>query len=344
MNAITTALISVAVSGLTEYGQKAMSEAYRSLKESLQKKNSNLDKNVKQLESDPYSTKLHELIENNIKYSGVDRDLDVRKLAIEVIESQKDHLRYHEKREQIGNLWDKVSVIGQDLLMCSSDFHENFKTRSSQAYVICVDIRRSTDLMLKSRSPQLFAEFIVHVSNKLHELITKNFGIVDKSTGDGIIGYFPDFYSGNDAGYLCLNAAEECHAVFTKAYKEHRKCFSTVLADIGLGIGVDYGTIHVEQIDRRIVVVGSPIVYANRLSNAEAGHTLVNQSAYELLFKEYSSFFNFSDSKIEIKHEGSCWVYDVTRNAKKSGHKLPDWALVPAIGTDLARLKKYRNV
>lgn len=75
---------------------------------------------------------------------------------------------------------------------------------------------------------------------------------------------------------MCLTAARECHIMFEKIYKEHRKCFTTIIKNTGLGI--DYGKIHMQRINRKTIVVGNPIVYAYRLSGAQANQTLINQS------------------------------------------------------------------
>ncbi len=67
-----------------------------------------------------------------------------------------------------------------------------------------IDIRRSTDLMLKAREPRLFADFVTGLCSKLKNLIVNNYGVFDKFTGDGVLAFFPDFYSGPDAGLLAV--------------------------------------------------------------------------------------------------------------------------------------------
>ena len=96
------------------------------------------------------------------------------------------------------------------------------------------------------------------------------------------------FFSGEDAGYRVVKAAEECHAAFTQHYSANRKCFTTILKDTGLGIGIDYGKVRLVRVRGELTVVGTPVVYSCRLGGAKAGHTLLNQPAYEEVFERYT--------------------------------------------------------
>ena len=58
-----------------------------------------------------------------------------------------------------------------------------------------IDIRRSTELMLKARTTELFAEFMAGLCEQLQGLIRDKFGIVDKFTGDGLLVSFLEFFS-----------------------------------------------------------------------------------------------------------------------------------------------------
>ena len=42
-------------------------------------------------------------------------------------------------------------------------------------------------------------------------------------------------------------AADQCHAAFERHYHESRKSFKTVLTDVGLGIGIDYGLVRLSK-------------------------------------------------------------------------------------------------
>jgi len=179
--------------------------------------------------------------------------------------------------------------------------------------------------MLKAREPKLFAEFIMTLAGRMRQIIIDNFGVFDKFTGDGILAFFPEFYSGRDAGFLCLDAATKCHTVFQATYKEHRRCFMSVLADTGLGIGIDYGHVQVVQIGGDFTVVGAPVVYACRMAGCTAGETFVNEPAFEKLFAELSAYCDFDETVLEIKREGKTLAHRAHLNGKTYSAAPPQW-------------------
>jgi class 3 adenylate cyclase len=224
-----------------------------------------------------------------------------------------------------------------------------------QALVMSVDLRRSTDLMLKAREPQLFAQFIRSLCDTLRDIILASQGVFDKFTGDGILAFFPDFYSGEDAAFRAVHAAAECHKAFLSHYQRHHSAFNSVLKDVGLGIGIDYGVIHLVRVGDEITVVGTPVVYACRMSGAPAGSTLLNQRAYEEVLRRFSSYCSIHETEIDLKHEGVHIGYSVHLNGRHYEPEPPAWkishaadvgrgaltddgkAQATAIGTDGAR-------
>src|SRR5205085_12282103 len=91
-------------------------------------------------------------------------------------------------------------------------------------------------------------------------------------------------------------------------------------------IGIDYGIAHLVQMADGISIVGVPVVYACRMSGVEAGLTLLNQPAYEVVSERFSKYFFISESEIEIKHEGSTLAYRVKPNDKSyDDPKPPSW-------------------
>ena len=74
-----------------------------------------------------------------------------------------------------------------------------------------------------------------------------------------------------------------------------------------------------------LTVVGTRVVYGCRLGGANAGQTLVNQPAYEMLMENYSEYIDFSEASIDFKHEGSMLAYSVMRNVKPASPNSPDW-------------------
>lgn len=230
------------------------------------------------------------------------------------------------EKERLHHLLYRVCDLAQKKLLDDKEFQTGFeRDELCEAFVMSIDIRRSTELMLKARNPKLFAEFILNLCNGLRQIILDHFGVFDKFTGDGVLAFFPDFFSGPDAGYLALSAASECHAFFGEHYRQNRNCFVSVLNDVGLGIGVDFGQAQLVQIGGELTIVGTPVVYSCRMSGANAGATLLNQPAYEVLFDKYSGYGNFQETEIHCKHEGRSAAYSVSLNDKPLEITLPDW-------------------
>lgn len=230
-------------------------------------------------------------------------------------------------KEQISFLLSRVNQAAQRELLASETFRQRFlETKECVAFVMAVDIRRSTELMLKARSPEAFAAFITTLCADLTNIITESYGVFDKFTGDGVLAFFPDFYSGNEAAYYAVSAADRCHSSFRHHYQRFRRSFSSVLTSIGLGIGIDYGSVHLVQIAGGLTVVGAPVVYACRLSSAPPGVTLVNQPAYEVLSDTFGAVCFIDETNVEIKHEGTMLAYEVRLNGREYRPKLPTWS------------------
>jgi class 3 adenylate cyclase len=242
---------------------------------------------------------------------------------IATLETTLEELR---SKEKINFLLSRVNQAAQRQLLGSEDFRKRFlDTRECLAFVMAVDIRRSTELMLKARTPEAFAAFITTLCVDLMNIITENFGVFDKFTGDGVLAFFPDFFSGDDAAYYTVAAADRCHASFNEHYQKFRRSFSSVLTGIGLGIGIDYGTVHLVQMAGGLTVVGGPVVYACRLSGAPPGSTLVNQPAYEVISDKFGATCFVSETNVDIKHEGGMLAYEVRLNGREYDPRTPPW-------------------
>jgi hypothetical protein len=227
---------------------------------------------------------------------------------------------------ELSFLLDRVSTLAGEKLISDSDFKKKFfDQKNCNAYVVSVDIRRSTELMLKARKPELFADFISTLCQQLEVIIKNNFGVFDKFTGDGVLSFFPEFYSGKDAGYLALLAPQLCQEKFNELYKQFRGSFSTVLRDVGLGIGIDYGPVHLLRVAGGLTVVGSPVVYACRLSGAPPGQIFLNQPASEEILSKYGGLCYSDEVDLEIKHEGTVLAYNVKLTRKDFKPVEPEW-------------------
>lgn len=228
--------------------------------------------------------------------------------------------------EDARHLLDRVHPRARRLLSQGGELRKQFEEdKPCTAFVMSIDIRRSTELMLKAREPKRFAEFITGLCSTLGGIIIENYGVFDKFTGDGVLAFFPDFYCGNDGGYRAVKVADEAHRAFSVHYLRNRNCFTSVLKETGLGIGVDFGTVQLVRIRDQLTVVGTPVVYACRMGGASAGQTLLNQPAYEHIFERFSAYCNFEETEIEFKHEGKTVAYRVSLNEKAFRLATPTW-------------------
>lgn len=232
------------------------------------------------------------------------------------------------EKEKSAHVLSRIHPDAQKVYLSNDDFKTQFEhNKSTTAVVVSIDIRRSTELMLKARSPEDYSTFITTLSQHLSNIIIRNYGIFDKFTGDGVLAFFPEFYSGTDAILRALKSAEECHQVFQEHYIANKKSFSVFIKDVGLGIGIDYGKVSIVNSGTELTVVGHPVVYACRFSGAKAGETLLNIEAFESLEKQNSKLIkDVQESEILIKHEGTALAYrpivDLTANYKLSS---PQW-------------------
>lgn len=243
-------------------------------------------------------------------------------------EQLQQFIKELEAKNDLGFLLGRVGHSAQQLLIQDEAFRKIFAENSDcQAFVMSVDIRRSTELMLKARSPGLFAEFLSKLTKELFRCVIENGGVFDKFTGDGILAFFPENFCGEDYGYRAVKAAQDCHDAFEKAYLDSRRSFSAVLNGIGLGIGIDHGTVRLLRAAEGLTVVGVPVVYACRLSGAEPKHTLLNQPAYEVLSDKYGKQLKINESSLHIKHEGEILAYDVSLGHEVISAKEPFWLM-----------------
>lgn len=265
----------------------------------------------------------------NLKESIETRDKEHHNTKAQLEELMTKHAEL-ERLLQVQFVHSRVAAPAQGLLLRDQCFADKFlSAHPCQAFVLAVDIRRSTELMLKAKSPEQFADFLKEVCDALEETVKENFGVFDKFTGDGILAFFPDFYSGKDAGYHVIHAAEKCHQSFATIYRKHRSAFSSVLMNAGLGIGIDHGSVRLLPASGGLTVVGIPVVYACRLSGAPVGKTLLNQSAYEQITDTIGGHVLAEETGLTIKHEEEILCYDIRLGCGSFVPALPDWLSQP---------------
>jgi class 3 adenylate cyclase len=262
--------------------------------------------------------------------------LDLKKaLSGETKGREKDQAAYKEleRKLQLSFLLDRVNPKARNALLSDGKFRDKFLGQTEDdAFILSIDIRRSTELMLKARSPQDFSRFITELCTVLASIVTANYGIFDKFTGDGILAFFPSFFSGEDVGFFCMDAAVKSHRAFSEIYRRHRDSFVSVLLDTGLGIGIDCGHVRMLQMAGGLTSVGIPVVYACRMSSAPPGKTLVNHPAYSKLVQKYGQYFHFAEASIDAKNEGRMLGYEAAETGVPYTPKFPAWVSVSEKG------------
>ncbi|MCB0756307.1 MAG: adenylate/guanylate cyclase domain-containing protein [Flavobacteriales bacterium] len=270
-----------------------------------------------QKEINDLRTKLRQTF-NDLNQVTSDKDAKIEELDIIIEELQS--------KEKLNHVLSRICEQARQKLLNDKSFRAFFDDgKNCETVVVSIDIRRSTELMLKARTPQLFSRFITDLSQKLSEVILSNFGVFDKFTGDGILAFFPKFYSGEFAIIRALKAADECHRVFEEHYRNSRECFNVFIKDVGLGIGVDYGNVTLVNTRNELTVVGIPVVYACRMSGAKAGDTLLNQPAKEEIVRLCDNYIKVSETEINIKNEGTALAYKVELHIGAFDAPEPEW-------------------
>lgn len=269
---------------------------------------------------------------NNINDSKISIDSQIIELKKQLSTATKKFKEEQNNREEIqkinadleekqksSHIINRIHPLAADKYLKSNEFKKNFEDGNEvNSVVVSIDIRRSTDLMLKAKSPTKYSDFITTLSQKLSSVIIEHLGVFDKFTGDGILAFFPDFYSGDEAVLLAIMAAEECHKVFQEHYKEYRNKFTVHIKDVGLGIGIDYGKVSIVNTSSELTVVGRPVVYACRFSGAKAGDTLLNIEAFEQVEStNHPMVKEIEESEIFIKNEGNALAFKIKIDKSK---------------------------
>jgi hypothetical protein len=317
-----------------------MQEKFEDKENKEERKNNSLDgileRMITKIQKQNNASPFDEMIKNNpifnlgdnvIKNIRFEKEVSEagEELLKKIEELEKEKNKTEESYEKIKEAYEKLMEMkriqhiiyrvhpeSEEKILSDKEFREQFDNeKEHDTVVISIDIRRSTELMLKAKEPKLFSKFITELSNKLSKIIIDNYGIFDKFTGDGILAFFPKFYSGEKAIVRALKAAQECHNIFNKHYADSKNSFNIVIKDVGLGIGIDYGNVTLVNTNNELTVVGIPVVYACRMSGAKAGDTLLNQPAKEELVKQYEDYLNIIETEIDIKNEGRALAYKV---------------------------------
>ncbi len=199
------------------------------------------------------------------------------------------------------------------------------------ATILSVDIRRSTELMLKCQSPEIYSEFITHLLEGLSSSVKDYYGIYDKFTGDGFLAFFPDFFSGREGLLNAILCSIDCQRIFEEVFGEYKKYFDLSNVKTGLGSGIDFGSVYKAASQMEYSVIGKAVVYACRFSSCPAGRIYLTENAFNKFSLLERNEFEINKSQIDIKHEEPQTAYDIFlkegeifENVKAC---LPDWKL-----------------
>ena len=271
-------------------------------------------------------TSLQTLIKENedlkLQLTRKDEQLAILKNGKDLVEAE---MRELSRQIEIGHILQRIhpKTHGRLLNESNEQISRIIPEQLAPAFLLSIDIRRSTDLMLNAKDAAKFAQFLDELSKGLAYLVKSHFGVFDKFTGDGALAFFPESFSGESAALNILLVAEKAHTFFAEHYRAFHSSFSSVLAETGLGIGIDYGDVNILRLSDGLTAVGKPVVYACRFSGAEAGTTLVNQNAFEMMRADEA--LEFDKVLIDIKHQGKHWAYRPKNSPRKELIKEPEW-------------------
>jgi class 3 adenylate cyclase len=89
-----------------------------------------------------------------------------------------------------------------------------------------------------------------------------------------------------------------------------------MLKDVGLGIGIGFGAVHLLNMGGVLTVVGKAVVHACRLAAAPAGTIYLNQPAFEKVTDKLRHVLFLSEEEVLMKHEKAsvCYRASLTRH------------------------------
>ena len=196
------------------------------------------------------------------------------------------------------------------------------KNEITKMAVMSIDIRKSETLRQNAKNTEKYAKFISELSEGLYKIVKSNYGVPDKFMGDGILAYFPTFYSGKDEILNCCIAAQECHNFFDSFYYSNDINFDKVLKT-GLGIGIDYGLVNLVKINKEKQIVGGAVNNACRFSAAPLGKTYLNVEAKRELINRG---IYLEKTEIDVK-EGVMVAYELLEKIDRKSIRIPDWII-----------------
>ena len=245
----------------------------------------------------------------------------------QVLHDNNEQIKNSELKSRMDAFLPHVKQSAQIKLRNNTSFAKNFDPDSTCSSVaMSIDIRNSTNLMLCAKSDKSFAEFITILIHCLINIVLSNYGFYDKFTGDGLLCYFPKFYSGKSSIYYALKTAKEAHSLFNEIYQASYSYFSNVPDDVGFGIGISYGDAYLTSINGSLTLIGHTVVSAVRLSSApKVGQTYINQAALDELHSLHYPNITYKSQLAKFKTQGDMRAYDVSFDHEAISPEKPDW-------------------
>ena len=244
-------------------------------------------------------------------------------------DSQKNISRYDEDFKDLckEEILQRIKEIDYDFYGFQNDDISNSQLKTLSTFTLCLDIRKSTDLMSICRSAKIYSDFVSAFINSCKETIINRNAIYDKFTGDGVLCHFIEEVDENS--YLnCIKCSIELHNKFKRIYKEYLddKKFKLDLLEAGIGIGIDYGQVFFRMIKgQEFFAIGESVNYACRLSCAPAYKTYLNTNAKVRIKKDKESLYEFTKKPLNIKVRGEINIYSLCGSCtNKEEKKLKD--------------------
>ena len=216
----------------------------------------------------------------------------------------------------------------------NDDFLNNISNENS--IVIVADIRNSQDMITYSPNPQIYIENVMRLVNEARKIVTQNFGIFDRFTGDGFICYFNKYISNHikqadednkdEQDYLktALCVCNEILKLSGEIFKEWEKCVRKLpYDDVGLSIGIDSGKISFLEVDSHFFAIGEPCVWATRACDVgNAGDIVLNNIVYHECSQIFSDL-KTKESPSLTKRGESFRVHIIDKEWRNNNLELP---------------------
>lgn len=188
--------------------------------------------------------------------------------------------------------------------------------------ILSDDIRNSTELMLRAIRPHENAEFLGKLTRRIWSVITDNLGVFDKFTGDGVLAFFPDRFTGEHSVLNAIRAGAQCIDAFDELFDLGR--YDLCPADAGLCVGLDKGPTYQTVIADGHTVVGDAVVHACRFTKGPKGKLLAGQRIHNALLGIEHTAVSLRETSITIRGM-DCFAYEVSRGTALEVLPDPEW-------------------